>query len=340
MEIPEAYPLRADCILTPDSNVLGGQVSLIIKNLGEEGQLLQDGDTAPIQLQPGLGELLDGLADQVRSELSRTQPDSLVSHLLGAARNLRQITDRVNAQVALDGRNQSLLSKLHLVMERLDGITENISLQLSSEANSGPVAKLNLALDTLNKALGQIENLVEPNKDDLTATVQSLKQAANQLETDLPEFFAAATRPLRRADAVMEDAREVLDYLKDATRTARQVLLVNRERIESMVNNLDELSVNLKLASREIRRAPWRLLHKPQASELNRQNIVDAAGSFAAAAERLDATMLRLQALAAAAIDEQPLPVDKDRIDQIIAELETSFNQFQKAEKVFWNELE
>jgi len=67
------------------------------------------------------------------------------------------------------------------------------------------------------------------------------------------------------------------------------------------------------------------------------QAQLDSAAAFAAGSERLDSTALRLQKLMNATGDE--LPVDKDRIESIFSELEASFEQFQKAEQKFWEEL-
>jgi len=59
--------------------------------------------------------------------------------------------------------------------------------------------------------------------------------------------------------------------------------------------------------------------------------------AFAAGAERLDYTALRLQKLIAAA-DDKAL-VEKEHIKSMLAELEVSFEQFKKAEQKFWEEL-
>ena len=105
-----------------------------------------------------------------------------------------------------------------------------------------------------------------------------------------------------------------------------------------MMQNLTETSSNLKLATQEIRRAPWKLLYKPGEKEFRIQALVDSAATFASGAETLDSTSLRLRRL----MDEmnESQEVDKERIDAMLIELENSFKQFQKAEMMFWQELE
>ncbi|MHC4626892.1 MAG: hypothetical protein ACYTDV_07915, partial [Planctomycetota bacterium] len=109
------------------------------------------------------------------------------------------------------------------------------------------------------------------------------------------------------------------------------------ERIDRIIGNVAAVSSNLKLTSQEVRRAPWKLLYKPKEKEFRIQALVDSAGAFAAGAERLDNTALRLHKLMSATGDEPQ--IDKDRIESIFAELEASFEQFQKAEQKFWEEL-
>jgi hypothetical protein len=65
--------------------------------------------------------------------------------------------------------------------------------------------------------------------------------------------------------------------------------------------------------------------------------LIDSAGAFAAGAERLDSAALRLHKLMAATDDK--LQVDKDSIESMVSELEASFEQFQKVEQKFWEEL-
>ena len=110
------------------------------------------------------------------------------------------------------------------------------------------------------------------------------------------------------------------------------------ERINKLMNNIVEISSNLKLTSREVRRAPWKLLYKPGEKEFRIQALVDSAGAFASGAEYMDATALRLKKMIEEAKETQT--VDAEKINSMLAELEASFQQFKIAEKKFWNELE
>ena len=222
MKMPQQYPLRRDCVLLPQSNVLGGQVLLSIEDLGHEGEIIKDGQTVELLL-------ADNIMEAIKREFDPDDPDSFLARL----------------------------------------------------------------------------------KRDVPAIVKQLQQT------------------IAKADAALSTAHSATKNFKELT---------DDERIDRIISNITEVSINLKLTSQELRRAPWKLLYKPKQKEFRIQALLDSAGAFAAGAERLDSTALRLQRLIAATDDK--LQVDKDKLKSMVSELETSFEQFRKAEEKFWEELE
>lgn len=221
MKIPQQYRLRRDCILVPQSNVLGGQILLSIEDLGSKGGLIRNGQTVDLLL-------ADSIMEAVKREFDPDDPDSFLARL----------------------------------------------------------------------------------KKDVPAITEQFQQT------------------IARADTALETAQSAIKNLKEIT---------DDERIDRIISNISEVSVNLKLTSQEVRRAPWKLLYKPKEKEFRIQALIDSAGAFAAGAERLDSAALRLQKLMATSDDK--LQVDKDSIESMVSELEASFEQFQKAEQKFWEEL-
>jgi uncharacterized protein YoxC len=169
----------------------------------------------------------------------------------------------------------------------------------------------------------------EVNRDNKDSVVASLKNVAAQLEEGIPAVTDQLQQTLKKAESALDTAQAALQSLKR---------FGDDERIDRIIGNISEVSVNLKLTSQEVRRAPWKLLYKPKQKEYRIQAVVDSAGAFAAGAERLDNAALRLQAMLAAT--DRETMIDKDRIKSLVSELETSFERFQKAEQKFWEELE
>jgi hypothetical protein len=149
-----------------------------------------------------------------------------------------------------------------------------------------------------------------------------------RLKKDITTITEQMQETIAKADAALENVQSTIKNIKEVT---------DDERIDMIISNISEVSVNLKLTAQEVRRAPWKLFYKPKKKEFKIQALVDSAGAFAAGAERLDSTALRLQRLIAAADDKQQ--VDKDKIESMVSELESSFQQFQEAERKFWEEL-
>ena len=221
MKILQQYRLRTDCVLLPQSSVLGGQVVLSIEDLGQQGDIINNGQTVDLLL-------ADSVMDAFKREFN---PDD---------------TESFFAQMIKD----------------VSGITEKIQ---------ETIVKANSALETAQAAIKNIRELIED------------------------------------------------------------------ERIDSIISNISEVGINLKLTTQEVRRAPWKLLYKPKQKEYKIQALIDSAGAFAAGAERLDNTAMRLNKLVTVSDGKSQLDIEK--IESMVSELEVSFEQFQKAEKKFWEEL-
>ncbi len=244
MKIPLQYQLRHDCVLLPQSNVLGGQALLSIEDLGRDGEIVEDGQTVDLTL-------ADTVIEAIKHEFDPNNPNSFF-------------------------------------------------------------------------ALMKYE--VDP--DNVDSAMASLKRVAAQLEEGIPAITSQIQQTLAKAESSLETAQTTLKNLKELT---------GDERIDRIIDNISEVSTNLKLTTREVRRAPWKLLYKPKQKEFKIQALVDSAGAFASGAERLDSTALRLQKLVAAVDDTTP--IDKEKLASMLSELNASFEQFQKAEQKFWEEL-
>lgn len=221
MKIPAQYSLRNNCELSAESNVLGGESVLSIKDLGSSGDIIADGQTVDV-------ELKEGVIESIRREFDPDNPESFLVRVI---------------------------------------------------------------------------------------------------KKDIPAITSQIQVTIKKADSALEIAEAALKNLKN---------IGADERIDRTISNMAEISVNLKLTSEEVRRAPWRLLYKPSTRESKIQSLVDSAGAFAAGAERLDNAASRLHRVTTT----RDPRIDRQQIMSMVAELEASFEQFQKAEQKFWNEMD
>lgn len=253
MKIPVQYQLRTDCILLPQGNILGGQVELSIEDIGQDGEIIKDGQTVELLL---AGNVMDAL----KCEFNPDDPESFFAQLI---KDVSGIT-----------------SKVHIIISQVG------------------------------------------------STLETAQTAINNTNELLTGITGKVHNTIAKVDTTLETAQTAIKNTNER---------IVDERIDSMVSNLSDVSVNLKLTSEDVRRAPWKLLYKPKNKEYRIQALLDSAGAFAAGAERLDNTAVRLNRLVT--VSDNKSQLDLEKIESMISELETSLEQFQKAEKKFWDEL-
>jgi hypothetical protein len=200
-----------------------------------------------------------------------------------------------------------------------DTIFEKIKHEFDPEDPKSMFAKMK---DDMPEITEQIKQLLSKDVPEITEQVKQI------LGKDFPEIAEQVKQVITKVDSALDTTQSTLTNIEAYTKD---------ERIDKIVGNLNKVSSNLKLTSEEVRRAPWKLLYKPKPNEYKIQALVDSAGAFATGAENLDNTVLRLQRLV---IEADGKFVDKERIEAVIAELQNSFEQYQKAETEFWQQLE
>ena len=132
----------------------------------------------------------------------------------------------------------------------------------------------------------------------------------------------------------LDVAMRAVENVKVSTQEIRTLVVGQRPVLERALANAQLTTDQLKLAAIEIRRSPWRLLYKPSDTELESDNLYDAARSFAQAAGALDSAALSVRA-----ISEHAGGGD-ERLTKMIEHLEQLYVEYEKAETRFWNALE
>jgi hypothetical protein len=100
-----------------------------------------------------------------------------------------------------------------------------------------------------------------------------------------------------------------------------------------MIASLKTTGDNLKYASSEVRRSPWRLLYKPGAGEVANLNLYDSTRQFAEGAGQLnDAAVALRDAL------KDP-DVDQAQVQKLVEKLDKSFAGFQDVEQQLWQQV-
>ena len=139
---------------------------------------------------------------------------------------------------------------------------------------------------------------------------------------------------LKQFETVLGKAETSLDNVIAATGEVKELTVTQRPVLERTLANAQLASDQLKLATIEIRRSPWRLLYVPKDEELETDNLYDAARAFALAAGTLDSASSELRAVV------EKSPNNKSEIERQIKHLELLFERFEESEKRFRAALE
>ena len=337
MSLPADYPLHSDCVLAAQSNVLGGQSSLVISKLGVIGEPLKNGATIKLKsLKGGIADAMDslahelsdnnpdGLLNRLRYELDRDTQGTVLSNIVATTDHLRRVMAGLDEEFTLPERTLPIRAELHRILDDLNEITTMVKAQLDAGNDDTAVALVNAALKKIN-------DFIDANAPPLTETVSSVRTVSANLESAIPGIISQIESALLGVNTAIQD---VIVLAHDA----RETFAGNRSSIDRIIRNSTEVSVHLAMTMRDVRRSPWKLLRKPDGQEDKTQGIIDSAGNFVAAAERLDVLADRLKSILAQS--DPTAPETERRINDIMAELEESFETFKTVEVKLLEALE
>ena len=141
----------------------------------------------------------------------------------------------------------------------------------------------------------------------------------------------------KRPDALLSKVKTTIGNLSVSIEHIKQFIESNHDSLDEMVDNMVAVSANLKAASKEIRRNPWRLLYQPDAEKVHSMNIFDAARAFDSGATALNRAVMKLKILSKLDVKDPAMMKEVQRIQKHIQE---SFEEFRKVEEKLWEELE
>jgi ABC-type transporter Mla subunit MlaD len=204
----------------------------------------------------------------------------------------------------------------------------------------GIVERYNKIVDTGTQAMVNIRDLFGDIKTDFRTTLANVATMTTSMKEKLPPILDKVDAALSKAQGTVDtinetlkDVREVAANARDITASGRSIISGNKGKIDRMIASLKTTSDNLKGASAEVRRSPWRLLYKPQPGEMANMNLFDSARQFAEGASDMNdaATALR---------DALKDPnADKAQIQKLLEHLDQSFGKFSQVEQELWKSV-
>ncbi|MFH0963581.1 MAG: MlaD family protein [Planctomycetota bacterium] len=200
-----------------------------------------------------------------------------------------------------------ILASLQQTVDNAKKISEDVKTIVAESRDS-----FRKSMESLEHTTARVEEFVQRNSDPLSETITELRAVvAENRETvrkAVENFESLGTRLNELVQAnegevgkAVQDVTEFAERLRGIGERAEgllanadKVLAENRVDLHRAVVLIKESAAELRLGIEEVRRSPWRLLHRPDASEVELQDLYDsvrainlAAASVAEAAEAL-----------------------------------------------------
>lgn len=345
--LPDEYKVYENATVELHTPYIGTNTTLNISSFGGEpdtgephGQSwLQEPGDPPLRPGPPPSRLAGqfvrelGVEQQQQRQIRRiiANVERLTAALGKNDRSVAEIVENVKAITA------TLRDDLPAVVEKTDGALGAARTLLTDAQQRSDTwfDRIDSITERTDGLVSKIDTVIEENRANLRGAVASadrlMTNAAEVSDTLRNEWMGRIDQALTKADEAIGNIREATGDLKTFVASQRPVL-------ERTIANARITSDQLKLASIEVRRAPWRLLYEPDDKELETENLYDAARSFAMAAGSLDATADSLQTMLDRYGDR--MNADDANLESMLDNLRQTFEKFNKAEERFWQALD
>lgn len=293
------------------AGLIGG-ARLVITHRGSDSAPLAD-DENPIELFGGINQTMADLASAAKK----------VNEIAGSILNEFD----ANQANAILPKVRKVIGSLESAAAKAAQIAANIQFETTQGEEKAAMGKIHRSIDHINKITADAQPKIS---DTLSAARDTIQQIRKYAKDDIAEILTT----LRQSNT------ELLKITKDFSTVsahAKEIIVLHRDNIDEIIDNMAQVSANLKAASKEIRRNPWRLIYKPDGRELHSQNIYDAARAFSNGAEQLDQAIAKMTLLSKASI--KGIPSDDPMLLKVRKQLEEAFGKFTKAEQALWKEL-
>lgn len=194
------------------------------------------------------------------------------------------------------------------------------------------VEKYNAVTDSTNRMMTNIGDIFGESKTDMKGTFANLNTVTGSVKEKLPGILEKLDTAMAKVDAAVVNATASLENIRSMTASANGVISGNKSRLDGMIASLKGTADNLKYASAEIRRSPWRLLYKPPKNEVANLNIFDSARQFAEGANDLNDAAQALK-------DAVNSKVPEEDVQKLMERVQKSFTNFAEVEQKLWAEV-
>ncbi len=353
-KMEKAVELKKDCQIRAVGEVLGGNGTLLV----DVGSSAADADLTRVLNGASPGGF-NAYLDNLGRELDANNPHSMLGLIKYQLMADKQGTVMAKLQLSMDDLNavtrsaalqldpeqkRSLMAKLERTLDEINATTGSLRTQFDAGRPDVVMGKVHKALDTLNGGLQTAATILEENKVPINQIVKHLESTSAKLDTRVVESIADqvdtrnASGIVAKVNVAMDDLNKALKDITVVTGTTREVVVYNKDNVNTILLNFRQVSEQIKGAARYVAAHPWVIFREPSATASKQQAIFDAARSFAEAAQSLDDATSQLKSLAD--MNNGQIAADNPELPKIRTEIEATFAKFKQAESSLWRALD
>jgi hypothetical protein len=168
-------------------------------------------------------------------------------------------------------------------------------------------------LDDAATAVAALRKDYEGWRGDITSSLKDASLSMKKLDTSMDDAVATVKEArsamehfrevnIKQIDALLTDAQAGTERFASAMENLDTELTARIPDLRAMMWDLRQSATQVKLATMEVRRSPWKLLYRPSGDELARENLYESARAFAIASSDLRVTGETLRAT----LDDSP----------------------------------
>lgn len=233
-----------------------------------------------------------------------------------------------NLDGAVTDVRQQTLPRVNETIDKVKGHVDPTATKFQAVADRGSEALVNI-----RDVFGDTKTDFRTTMSNLAASTTSIREKIGGILEKVDSAMTKIGTSLDATQTALEDIKKSAEHVRDLTGAARNTLVTNRSKIDAMIASLKTTGDNLKFATAEIRRSPWRLLYKPGAGEVANLNLYDTARQFAEGANDLNDAASALR-------DSLKNPdVKEEQVKSLLEKLDATFQKFNQVESELWKEV-
>jgi hypothetical protein len=351
-KIEKALPLYGDCKITTDMPLIGGTGTLVILDVGTPGVPLPPG---PIHGLPAEGVAAftqiarrltepGGIIDRVDRMLDPDLEGSLMNRVMVTLTDVNAISAELRLQLSVAEKG-TILGKLQLALDNLQATSAMLSEQMQVSTPGSLMAKISAVLDIVQTDVQAVREIVQDAQPLVRDTLTNLQHTTRVIDQDLVEQLRTEFNPgnpeslLATARTAIQGVNLIVGDFRVVSATVKDMAVLDTQKVNTILDNLQEMSAQLSATSRELRLNPARLIWGPSRGEQKRVAAFQAAHDFAQAAQSLDQAAADLRAVLQATPPGELAPDAQRRIQGMYQSLQSAFDRFDQAQRYFWEQM-